>query len=96
MNKFIKGITYSYYRNIGWQDRTIRTTVGILAVVGAIYFFKTNASVSIVLVVFAIAQFGTVLSARCIMCYFAGKCTIDSKEKKALQAKAIPYENPKN
>ena len=96
MNRFIKGITYSYKRNIGWQDRTIRTIVGILAVIGAIYFFKTNLLASVLLGILAIAQFGTVLSARCIMCYFAGKCTIDSKEKKALQAKAIPYENTKN
>jgi len=70
--------------------------VGILAVIGAIYFFKTNLLASVLLGILAIAQFGTVLSARCIMCYFAGKCTIDSKEKKALQAKAIPYENTKN
>ena len=96
MNKFIKGITYSYNRNIGWQDRTIRTIVGVLAIVGAIYFFKTNLLASILLGVLAIAQLGTVLSARCIICYFAGKCTIDNKEKKVLQAKAIPYENPKN
>ncbi len=96
MNKFIKGITYSYNRNIGWQDRTIRTIVGVLAIVGAIYFFKTNLLASILFGVLAIAQLGTVLSARCIICYFAGKCTIDNKEKKVLQAKAIPYENPKN
>lgn len=96
MNKFIKGITYSYNRNIGWQDRTIRTIVGILATTGSVYLFRTNLLASILLGVLAFAQFGTVLSARCIMCYFAGKCTIDSKEKRALEAKAIPYENPKS
>ena len=25
MNRFLTGITYAYRRNIGWQDRTIRT-----------------------------------------------------------------------
>ncbi|MFS4492191.1 DUF2892 domain-containing protein [Maribacter sp. 2308TA10-17] len=95
MNKFIKGITYSYNRNIGWQDRTIRTVVGILATAGAIYFLKTNMTASVLLGIFAIAQFGTVLSARCIMCYFAGQCTIGKQEKNSLEAKAIPYENPK-
>lgn len=96
MNRFIKGITYSYNRNIGWQDRTIRTIVGIIAIIGAIYYYKTNLLASILLGVLAIAQFGTVLSARCIICYFAGKCTIDNKEKKVLDAKAIQYENPKS
>lgn len=96
MNRFIKGITYSYKRNIGWQDRTIRTIVGVLAILGAFYFFKTNLLGAILLGVLAVAQFGTVLSARCIMCFFARKCTIDNKERRALEAKAVPYENPKN
>ncbi|MEA1787749.1 hypothetical protein U1E44_16755 [Arenibacter sp. GZD96] len=42
MNNLIKGITYSYNRNIGWQDRTIRTIIGIAATVGAIYFLSSN------------------------------------------------------
>jgi hypothetical protein len=96
MNRFITGITYSYNRNIGWQDRTIRTILGILAIIGAIYFYKINVPASILLGVVAIAQLGTVISARCILCYFAEKCTIDNKERKTLQAKSIPYENPKN
>jgi len=33
MNFFLKGITYSYNRNIGWQDRTIRTIVGVLTTI---------------------------------------------------------------
>jgi hypothetical protein len=49
MNNLIKGITYSYNRNIGWQDRTIRTIVGIAATVGAIYFLSSNITYSILL-----------------------------------------------
>lgn len=96
MNRFMKGITYSYNRNIGWQDRTMRTIVGILAAIAAVYFFRTNLLASILLGVLAVAQFGTVLSARCILCYFTGRCTIGDKEKRSLEAKAIPYEHPKN
>ena len=96
MNNLIKGITYSYNRNIGWQDRTIRTIVGIAATVGAIYFLSSNITYSILLGALAIAQFGTVFSARCIICYFTGQCTIDSKEKKSLQSKGINYETYKN
>ncbi len=96
MNRLIKGITYSYNRNIGWQDRTIRTIVGLAATVGAIYFSSSNLTYSILLGVLAIAQFGTVFSARCIVCYFAGQCTIDHKERKNLEAKGIHYETQKN
>ncbi len=92
MNSFLKGITYSYHRNIGWQDKTIRTIVGTLSTIGAIYFLKDNLLYSVLLGVFAIAQFGTVLSSRCIMCYFGGMCTIDSNERKKLDTKGIIYE----
>jgi hypothetical protein len=94
MNLLIKGITYSYNRNIGWQDRTVRTIIGIGATIGAFYYLKSNLTYSIVLGVLAIAQFGTVLSARCIICYFAGQCTIDSKERKSLESKGIKIEKP--
>ncbi len=96
MNSFIKGITYSYNRNIGWQDRTIRTIVGIGAAIGAVYFLKSNSTYSILLGILAIAQFWTVLSARCIICYFTGQCTIDNKEKRSLQVQGIKYETYKN
>jgi hypothetical protein len=92
MSFFLKGITYSYNRNIGWQDRTIRTIVGVLSIIGAIYFFKENTLYASLFGVFAIAQLGTVLSARCIMCYFFGKCTIDANERQNLDSKGIFYE----
>ena len=92
MDRFIRGITYSYNRNIGWQDRAIRTVVGLAATAGAIYFIPRQPVYAVLLGVLAVAQFGTVLSARCIICYFAGQCTIDQQEKKTLTAKGIPYE----
>lgn len=92
MNYFLKGITYSYHRNIGWQDRTVRIIVGILSTIGAVYFFNDKILYSILLSVFTIAQFGTVLSTKCIMCYFAGLCTIDVKERKNLDGRGIVYE----
>ena len=94
MRKTIKGITYSFNRNIGWQDQTFRTILGVVAVFGAIYFFKSNNSIyTILLSVLAIAQFGTVLSAKCIICYFTGQCTIGNNEKKTLDSKGINYKN---
>lgn len=88
----LKGITYSFNRNIGWQDRTIRTVIGIIATIGAIYFAKLNLTYTLLLSVFSIAQFGTVLSAKCIVCNFAGQCTIGTKEKKTLKMKEIEYQ----
>lgn len=95
MNFFLKGISYSYNRNIGWQDRTIRTIVGVLATIGTIFFFKTNPLYAMLFGVFAVAQFGTVLSAKCIMCYFTGMCTIGAKERKKLDNKGIVYDYQK-
>ncbi|SMB99489.1 hypothetical protein SAMN00120144_0223 [Hymenobacter roseosalivarius DSM 11622] len=93
MNRFLTGITYAYRRNIGWQDRTIRTLLGVAATAGAVYFLPRNTPAALVLGVFALAQFGTVFSARCIVCYFAGQCTIDHREKSRLQAQGVPYES---
>ncbi len=89
MNYFIKGITYSSNRNIAWQDRTIRTIFGIAAIIGAVYFFRTNSVLAFALVVFALAQAWTVISAKCIVCYFIGQCTISKNEKKSLDSKGI-------
>lgn len=93
MNNFIKGITYSYNRNIGWQDRTFRTIIGICFTIGTFYFLKSNLIYAIVLGILAIAQFGTIFSAKCIICYFAGKCSISRTEKKQLAVKGIQIEN---
>jgi len=94
MRKTIKGIIYSFNRNIGWQDRTFRTILGMVAVFGAIYFFKSNNNIyTILLSVLAIAQFGTVLSAKCIICYFTGQCTIGNNDKITLDSKGINYKN---
>jgi Protein of unknown function (DUF2892) len=92
MKKILKGFSYAFRRNIGWQDRTIRTIMGIAATIIAVYFFKTNVAAAIVLAVFALAQFYTVLSAKCIMCYFMGQCTISPKEKNQLIKKGIDFE----
>ena len=92
MKKIFKGFSYSFFRNIGWQDRTIRTIVGIAATAGAVYFFKTNSVAAIALAVLAGAQFWTVLSARCIICFFMGQCTISTNEKNQLQNKGIDFE----
>lgn len=39
-----------------------------------------------------VAQLWTVISYRCIICFFAGQCTIGNKEKRNLETKGIEYE----
>jgi hypothetical protein len=89
MNNILKGVTYSYNRNIGWQDRTVRSFVGIGALIGSVFCMNSNLSLSIGLGVLFIAQLITVLSAKCMICYFAGACTIGRNEKESLNKKRI-------
>ena len=92
MKSLIKGFTYAFKRNIGWQDRAIRTIAGIASVIGAVYFYKINSVAAIALAVLAVAQVWTVLSAKCIICYFTGICTITKAEQQSLQSKGVPFE----
>lgn len=93
MNKIIKGITYAFNRNIGWQDRTIRSIVGVGALLAAIYFYPSNVVLAVVCAVLFVAQLWTVLSARCIICYFAGVCTIDQPERDKLTRSGVALED---
>ncbi|MFT3702151.1 MAG: DUF2892 domain-containing protein [Agriterribacter sp.] len=93
MKKIIKGITFSYNRNMGWQDRLIRTIIAVVAAAGAFYLFTTHLVYSIMLAIAALALLATVFSARCMVCYFAGQCTIGNNEKRQLDNKGIKYEN---
>jgi hypothetical protein len=92
MSYFLKGLTYSYNRNIGWQDRTIRTILGVLAAGGALYYRDSNFAIAAILGGVFLAQVVTVLSAKCPICYFSGMCTIGKSEKNALTSKGIPFE----
>jgi hypothetical protein len=95
MNKILNGLTYSYNRNIGWQDRIIRTSIGTLAAGGVIYFYTSNFTLTTILGVISLAQVITVISAKCMICYFTGTCTITSVEKASLHARGVSIENSK-
>lgn len=91
MNRLIKGMSYTFKRNLGWQDRLIRTvtSLGILLV----YFLgMLPGAVGVVLAVIAGMVLATAVVSRCSICYIIGKCTIDAKERAALDARDIPYE----
>jgi hypothetical protein len=92
MNYLLKGITYSYNRNIGWLDRTVRSSVGAMAFVGSVYFMDSNLMAATGLALLFIAQLVTVLTAKCILCFFMGVCTITQREKRSLDERGISYE----
>ena len=92
MNNILRGITYSFHRNIGWQDRAIRSTVAIASIAGAVYFFNANIFYSLLLAGLALAQVATVLSVKCIILYFLNRNTITNAEQKSLYAKGIIME----
>jgi hypothetical protein len=92
MNEILKALSYSYKRNIGWQDRTLRTIFGLLSLAGAIYLYPANFTLATVLGVLFVAQVITVFSSRCPICYFMGVHTITASEKRSLTAKGIEHE----
>lgn len=62
MRNLLRGITYSYNRNIGWQDRTIRSLLGLGAFAAAIYFTNSSQVLGVALSCLGMAQLGTVFS----------------------------------
>ena len=96
MNKIIKGITYRFKRNIGLLDRTIRTAMGMFALLVAFYYYGVIDMVYLIaLAGFALAQFLTVMSAKCIMCHFLGACTIGNEEVNSRRELVSKYMVPR-
>jgi hypothetical protein len=94
MNNLLKGLTYSYGRNIGWQDRAIRSAIGIAAVVGTVYYYLNGDTLLAgMLCILFIAQLATVLTAKCMICFYTGTCTITPTEKRSMDKRGVPYEH---
>ena len=96
MENILRGLTYSYGRNVGWQDRTIRAIFGLICLGGTIYFYSTNFKVAAILGALFLAQLITVTSSRCVICFFLGRCTITGSEKSALRSRNIRFEDLKS
>ena len=91
MNRVLKGLSYTFSRNIGWQDRIVRAVIG--AVMPAAYLLGiTHGVIGIILGTVGVMLLATAIVARCSICYMAGVCSIDAKERQALDKKGIRYE----
>lgn len=91
MNRFLKGLSYGFSRNLGKNDRIIRTVIALL-VLASWAFGAISGTIGIILGVFAIMILGTAASARCGVTYWMNACTISENEKAQLDAKGIKYE----
>jgi hypothetical protein len=91
MNRVLKGLSYTFKRNLGRQDRLIRAALGVLLC--APYLLKlATATAGIALGIAGLMIIGTALVARCSLCYMAGVCTIGTKEKEMLAQRGIQSE----
>lgn len=91
MNRFVKGMTYNFHRNLGKRDRVIRTVLA-LAAIASWYFGVLAGMIGIIVASFGLMIIGTALSARCTLTYLAKSNTMSEEEKTLLDSKQIKYE----
>ena len=91
MNRFIKGFTYTFHRNLGKEDRVIRAFIATLML--AFWCFGlTTGLTGLILGILAFMLLGTVASARCGVTYWFDTNTMQEQEKQSLKTKGINYE----
>lgn len=92
MKRLIKGMSYTFNRNLGWQDRLMRAvaSLGILTLYG---FGIFSGVTGLILAILAGMVLVTAVVSRCSICYIAGVCTIGAKERIKLDNSGIKYEN---
>lgn len=91
MNRFFKGLSYTFNRNIGKTDRIIRLVLAVIAI-ASWYFGLVTGLIGTILGIFALMILGTAATARCGVTYWLDINTMSSKEKKILDRKGILYE----
>jgi len=95
MKRVFKGLSYTFGRNLGWQDRLIRVIVA-LAILASWYFGYITGAIGTILGVLALMILGTAAAARCSITYMANGNTMSEAEKAKLRAKGINYEPTEN
>jgi hypothetical protein len=91
MKRILKGLSYTFRRNLGWQDRVIRAIIAI-GVLVSWYFGVIAGTVGLILGILAIMILGTAAAARCSITYMADANTMTRSEKMKLDEKGINYE----
>lgn len=91
MNRFIKGLSYTFNRNLGKMDRIIRAIIAVI-LISSWYSGFVSGILGIALVILALMILGTVATSRCGITYWLDANTMSQKEKKELDKKGISYE----
>lgn len=91
MNRFFKGLSYTFNRNLGKTDRIIRVVLSGITI-ASWYFGLMTGLVGTILVIFALMILGTAATARCGVTYWLDANTMSSEEKQSLDRKGILYE----
>ncbi len=91
MNRFLKGLSYTFRRNIGKTDRIIRTCIALFFL-GLWYLEVVTGLAAVFIGIYAIMILVTAAFARCGITYWLDVNTMSEAEKRALDAKGIQYE----
>lgn len=91
MNRFTKGLSYAFNRNLGKTDRIIRFAVAIMVIVSWYFSFIVGALGTIIFIL-AIMLLGTAATAKCSIVYLLEANTMTEEEKLELDEKGINYE----
>jgi hypothetical protein len=91
MNRFFKGMSYTFNRNLGWQDRLIRFGFALLAI-SSWYFGIITGIIGVILAVSGFMILGTATISRCSITYFMNANTMGEAEKSKLAEKGIQFE----
>ena len=91
-NRFLKGLSYGFNRNLGKKDRIIRSIIAISMLISWVLGFIPG-TIGIVLGIFSLMILGTALSARCGVTFWLNASTISEKEQLELDKKGIKYES---
>jgi len=91
MNRILKGLSYTFKRNIGTTDRLLRVAFFLIVAVSW-YFGIIAGTIATVLGVFATMLLGTAAVSRCSLTYMFDGNTMSDADKKRLDEKGITYE----
>ena len=91
MNRFLKGMSYTFHRNLGWQDRLIRITIAAVGI-GSWYFGALAGTIGLAAAIVGFMLTGTALISRCSITYFLKSNTMGAAERAKLDARGIKYE----
>lgn len=91
MNRFFKGLSYTFNRNLGKTDRIIRVVIALF-VLSAWYFGVVSGILGTILGILALMILGTAAVSRCGVTYWMDANTMTESEKQNLDAKGINYE----